>query len=99
MTMRVLIGQPRFSADQGWQDLLPHFPPHLDVVVEAVDSGGLESGILDGLRPDVVVPFMSAVTETAIRLGGFGLVQQFGAGTDTIDISAATRAGVWVANM
>ena len=34
-----------------------------------------------------------------IRGGQFGLIQQFGAGVENIDIAAATSAGVWVANM
>jgi phosphoglycerate dehydrogenase-like enzyme len=99
MTTRILIGRPRFSADHGWGDLLPFFPSTLDVEVAAVELGVAESAILRGDQADVIVPFMSPVTASAIEFGKFGLIQQFGAGLDGIDMAAAIRAGVWVANM
>ena len=52
---------------------------------------------LDGI--DVVVPYMALIGEPAIRAGTFGLVQQFGVGLETVDVAAATRAGVWVARI
>jgi phosphoglycerate dehydrogenase-like enzyme len=72
---------------------------HLDVEMVPVEAGAIESAVLDGLRPDIVVPMMSPVTAAAIEYGEFGLIQQFGVGTEAIDVSAATGAGVWVANM
>jgi lactate dehydrogenase-like 2-hydroxyacid dehydrogenase len=72
---------------------------HLDVEMVPVEAGAIESAVLDGLRPDIVVPMMSPVTAAAIEYGEFGLIQQFGVGTEAIDVSAATHAGVWVANM
>jgi phosphoglycerate dehydrogenase-like enzyme len=48
---------------------------------------------------DIVVPYMAAIDERVIRAGTFGLVQQFGVGLETVDIEAATRAGVWVARI
>jgi phosphoglycerate dehydrogenase-like enzyme len=67
--------------------------------VAAVETGAVESSILRGDQADVIVPFMSPVAASAIDFGKFGLIQQFGAGLEGIDIAAATRAGVWVANM
>jgi phosphoglycerate dehydrogenase-like enzyme len=99
MTTRLLIGQPRFSVDHEWIDLPKHFPHHLKVEMLAVETGVIESAILESFRPDIVVPIMSPITAAAIECGGFGLIQQFGVGTEAIDLLAATRAGVWVANM
>src|SRR4029077_19259981 len=50
-------------------------------------------------RIDVVVPLWARVDAETIQAGQFGLIQQFGAGVENIDIAAATEAGVWVANM
>ncbi len=99
MPLQLLVGQPRFSADHGWQDVLPHFPDRVEVSIEAVAPGELSGALADGMPADVVVPIMSAVTPEAIHRGRFGLIQQFGVGTERIDIEAATAAGVWVANM
>src|SRR5689334_11404233 len=99
MTTRILIGRPWFSADNKWEDLLPFFPSSLDVEVAAVEIGAVESAILRGDPADVVVPFMSPVTASVIEFGKLGLIQQFGAGLEGVDIAAASRAGVWVANM
>lgn len=46
---------------------------------------------------DVVIPAMTSIDVNIIEYGQFGLIQQFGVGLDTVDIEAATRAGVWVA--
>jgi lactate dehydrogenase-like 2-hydroxyacid dehydrogenase len=48
---------------------------------------------------DVVVPLWAELDAETIHVGQFGLIQQFGAGVENIDIAAATSAGVWVANM
>jgi phosphoglycerate dehydrogenase-like enzyme len=48
---------------------------------------------------DIVVPYMAAIDERVIGAGAFGLVQQFGVGLETVDVAAATRAGVWVARI
>ena len=45
------------------------------------------------------VPTTSPVTAPVIGNGSFGLIHQFGAGTDAIDLDAAARCGVQVANM
>lgn len=48
---------------------------------------------------DVVVPYMATIDAPIISAGSFGLIQQFGVGLETVDIDAATRAGVWVARV
>lgn len=48
---------------------------------------------------DVVVPYGALISDEIIAGGSFGLVQQFGVGLETVDVSAATAAGVWVARV
>ena len=48
---------------------------------------------------DVVVPYGATIGQDVIRAGSFGLVQQFGVGLETVDVDAATNAGVWVARV
>jgi len=48
---------------------------------------------------DVVVPYGARIDTPVIRAGSFGLVQQFGVGLETVDIEAASAAGVWVARV
>ena len=48
---------------------------------------------------DVLIPTVSPVTAEAIAAPQLKLVQQYGAGLDTVDIPAATRRGVYVANV
>ena len=48
---------------------------------------------------DVVVPYMATIDAAIIRAGSFGLIQQFGVGLETVDVGAATAAGVWVARV
>jgi phosphoglycerate dehydrogenase-like enzyme len=98
MTMRLLIGQPRFSVDHEWTDLSKHLPQHLEVEVLPVEAGGIESRILSAIRPDIVVPVMSPISAAAIEGGEFGLSNN-SVRAEGIDVSAATHAGVWVANM
>jgi hypothetical protein len=98
-TIRPLIGQPRFSVGHEWNDLAQYFQQHLDVEVLPVECGTIESTDLDDYSPDIVVPMMSPIPAAAIEHGGFGHIQQFGVGTEAIDVSAATRVGVWVASM
>jgi phosphoglycerate dehydrogenase-like enzyme len=51
-------------------------------------------GLIDGRRAT-----LAELDAETIHAGQFGLIQQFGAGVENIDIAAATSAGVWVANM
>ena len=58
-----------------------------DTIIEYLDS------------VDIVIPWMANIDASIIASGHFGLVQEFGVGIETIDIEAATRAGVWVAHV
>ena len=48
---------------------------------------------------DVLVPLVARIAEDALASGRLRLVQQFGAGLDGVDIEAASRHGVHVANV
>lgn len=48
---------------------------------------------------DVIVPYLATIDRAIINAGSFGLIQQFGVGLETVDIEAATAAGVWVARV
>ncbi|MBV8461595.1 MAG: hydroxyacid dehydrogenase, partial [Candidatus Eremiobacteraeota bacterium] len=48
---------------------------------------------------DIVIPYGAAISSDVIKAGTFGLVQQFGVGLETVDVDAATAAGVWVARV
>jgi phosphoglycerate dehydrogenase-like enzyme len=51
------------------------------------------------LEADVLIPTVSRIGEEALRSHRLKLVQQFGAGLDSVDIPAATRHGIYVANV
>ena len=51
------------------------------------------------LRADVLIPTVSPVTAVAMQSSRLRLVQQYGAGLDSVDIRAATEAGIYVANV
>ena len=48
---------------------------------------------------DVFIPTVTPIPPEALSGGRLKLVQQYGVGLDCVDIPAATRAGVWVANV
>ena len=48
---------------------------------------------------EVLIPTVSPVTAEAIASPQLKLVQQYGAGLDTVDIPAATKRGIYVANV
>jgi phosphoglycerate dehydrogenase-like enzyme len=50
-------------------------------------------------KADVLVPTVSRIGEDALRSPRLKLVQQYGAGLDSVDIPAATRSGIYVANV
>jgi phosphoglycerate dehydrogenase-like enzyme len=50
-------------------------------------------------RVEVLVPLIAPVTEKALASPRLRLVQQFGAGLDGVDIAAASRHGIYVANV
>ncbi len=98
--IRVVFGKERFSEEHAWEDLLARWDTGLArrVVIDAARHGQLAEALHDR-DADVVVPLWSPLPAATIRAGRFGLVQQFGAGVDNIDIAACTEAGVWVANL
>jgi phosphoglycerate dehydrogenase-like enzyme len=56
--------------------------------------------LLDRVREvDVLIPYGARIDASIIAAGTFGLVQQFGVGLETVDVDAATEAGVWVARV
>ena len=48
---------------------------------------------------DVLIPTVSPIGSDALRSPQLKLVQQYGAGLDSVDIPAATAAGIYVANV
>lgn len=48
---------------------------------------------------EVVIPKMQRIGAEAIEAGTFRLVQQWGAGLEGVDVEAAKRKGVFVANV
>ncbi len=50
-------------------------------------------------QADVLIPTVSPISSAALRSPRLKLVQQYGAGLDSVDIPAATAAGVYVANV
>lgn len=50
-------------------------------------------------RAQVLIPSVAHISSEIISRGEFGLVQQLGVGLDSVDVEAATRAGVWVARV
>jgi phosphoglycerate dehydrogenase-like enzyme len=51
------------------------------------------------LEADVLIPTVSRIGDDALQSPRLKLVQQYGAGLDSVDIPAATRHGVYVANV
>ena len=50
-------------------------------------------------QADILIPTVSPIGSDAFRSPRLQLVQQYGAGLDSVDIPAATAAGVYVANV
>jgi len=100
----VVFGRPCLSPGLPWEDVPDAWTGHLKplagrVVIEHTGHNELDRRLLRPEPVHVVVPTTSPVTATMIERGSFGLIQQFGAGTDAIDLDAAARCGVQVANM
>jgi phosphoglycerate dehydrogenase-like enzyme len=101
-SLHVVFGQPRFSDHHRWEEVVRFFPPVLEgrITIETVGHGRLVERLRTSDRTaDVVVPIMSPVTATEMDSAGIRLIQQFGAGYEAIDIEAAHRRGIAVANM
>ena len=96
----MLFGTERFSSQHSWSELTALMPGALEATVEVqwCPPGAFAERARDELV-DVVVPLWAELDAETIQAGRFGLIQQFGAGVENIDIEAATSAGVWVANM
>ncbi|MGO9963973.1 MAG: NAD(P)-dependent oxidoreductase [Acidimicrobiales bacterium] len=101
--LRVLVGTDRFSEDHSWAEMPDYWPNSLrsGVEIETAVGPAFHSRLVDrdAAPVDVVVPIWAPLPAAVIHGGSFGLVQQFGVGVDNIDLAAAERAGVWVANM
>ena len=98
--VRVLLGAERFSSQHGWSELTALMPDALRATVEVrwcPPDAFAERARNESI--DVVVPLWAELDAETIHAGRFGLIQQFGAGVENIDVAAATSAGVWVANM
>ena len=98
--LRVLFGTERFSSRHSWSELGDLMSGALQAAVDVrwCPPGAFAARARN--EPiDVVVPLWAKVDAGTIHAGRFGLIQQFGAGVENIDIAAATSAGVWVANM
>src|SRR6476659_5275275 len=98
--VRLLLGTKRFSSQHSWSEITTLMPGALQAAVDvqwcppdAFAERARDESI------DVVVPLWAELDAETIRTGRFGLIQQFGAGVENIDIAAASSAGVWVANM
>ncbi|MCL6522598.1 MAG: 2-hydroxyacid dehydrogenase [Firmicutes bacterium] len=93
--MRVVVGQRRFG------DLFERLPRLLPgVEVAASEPGRLAETLARTGGADVIIPGMSPVDEAVLAAArGLRLVQQWGAGLDTVDVAACTRRGVPVANV
>src|SRR5579872_130876 len=89
--MRILFCEPGYSESR--RCLAPLIPGWETLACRKDEVAQHLEGV------DVVVPYGATIDENIIRAGSFGLVQQFGVGLETIDIPAATAAGVWVANV
>ena len=52
---------------------------------------------LEGVQ--VIIPAHARIDEEVVKRGAFVLIQQFGVGLDSVDVNAATKHGVYVANV
>jgi phosphoglycerate dehydrogenase-like enzyme len=91
--MRILFCHRYYAPGLSWDALKPLLPGH-EIISCARDE------IMEHLEGvDILVPFAAHVTRTLIERGTFGLIHEFAAGLDTVDIDAATDAGVQVAHL
>jgi phosphoglycerate dehydrogenase-like enzyme len=91
--MRILFCHPYFTPQLSWGLLAPLLAEH-EIVACSRDTIAEH---LEGV--DILVPFAAHITRSLIEHGTFQLIHEFAVGLDTVDIEAATKAGVWVAHL
>lgn len=91
--MRLLFCHTHFAPGLSWEALAPLLPGH-EMVSCSRDAVAEH---LEGV--DILVPFAAPIPRSMIERGTFGLIHEFAVGLDTIDVEAATTAGVWVAHL
>src|SRR5947209_6804868 len=91
--MRMLFCHNYYAPGLSWDALALLLPDH--EIVSCARNEIIEH--LEGV--DILVPFAAPITRSVIERGTFGLIHEFAAGLDTIDIEAATNAGVQVAHL
>jgi D-3-phosphoglycerate dehydrogenase len=69
-----------------------------EVVYEPDANGDDLLAAIDRTRADVLVVRSTKVTRPMLEKGKLSLVVRAGAGTNTIDVDAASERGIWVAN-
>ncbi|HSO36158.1 MAG TPA: NAD(P)-dependent oxidoreductase [Labilithrix sp.] len=69
-----------------------------DVAYEPDVSGETLRAAIEATRADVLVVRSTQVTRPMLEAGNLLLVVRAGAGTNTIDVDAASERGIWVAN-
>lgn len=82
------------------------FPASHSLLRERLPAGEDEIAVFDGAnlrqalaKADVVIPMMTILDEALIEAGSFRLAQQWGSGLEGVDLEAARRRGIWVANV
>ncbi|OON40024.1 lactate dehydrogenase [Izhakiella australiensis] len=91
--MKVLIG----AEENAWGGMIQQFRQMLPDV-EFIASAGHAATSLAGF--DVLIPGMADVTETLLKTADrLQLIQQAGAGLERVDLDAAGRLGIAVANV
>jgi phosphoglycerate dehydrogenase-like enzyme len=91
--MRILFCHTHFSPELSWEALAPLLPGH-EIMSCSHDTVAEH---LEGV--DILVPMAAPITRSIIERGTFGLIHEFAVGLDTVDMEAATAAGVWVAHL
>jgi phosphoglycerate dehydrogenase-like enzyme len=82
------------------------FPASHSLLKERLPSGEDQIVVCDGIdlrkalaNCDVVIPMMTILDEALMEAGSFRLVQQWGSGLEGVNLDAARRRSVWVANV
>jgi len=91
--MRVIVADSfEDSGRRGLSDL------GCEVTYDPDLSGDGLVAALRSVKPDVLVVRSTKVTRAMLETGSLALVVRAGAGTNTIDVAAASELGIWVAN-